>query len=129
MATERAEEGSGKTEYRQFCPTDLTSDDPSELDRRLEYDVRTNISMMVSRRDDPEEFAADVKISRRQSRDKQGYWIHGEIDMPIHNTFARLNPVVESDWRSAIGKKAADHEPVDLTPEEYAAHLAEKDAR
>lgn len=104
-------------EYRQYVPEGT---DPNLI---ASY-VRGNLSMQATLDDDPHALANDVVITVRDSR-RGGCWVHGALDRPavcedLHREVPR------AEFEIDTGHAYTPHEPVDLGPEEYAAHLEEK---
>lgn len=104
-------------EYRQYVPegTDQSL---------IESYVRGNLSMQATPDDNPTTLANDVVITVRDSR-RGGCWVHGALDHPaVCEDLHRAVPRTEFEIDS--GHAYTPHQPVDLDPEAYAAHLAEK---
>lgn len=109
-------------EYRQYIPEDKKSD--ADFYNQVCRQVRGNLSMMTSESDDPNEFFGEVAIDTRSSR-KGGFWVHGAIERPLNAAYADAD-VPESEYAFLHAERAIEHEPVDFSPEEYAAHLERK---
>lgn len=104
-------------EYRQYVPEGTDQ-------ALIEGYVRGNLSMQADPDDDPAALADEVVITVRESR-SDGCWVHGALDLPAHCEDLERE-VPRSEFEIASGHAYTPHEPVDLDPEAYAAHLAEK---
>ena len=97
---------SGKEEDGHFCGATKTY-------------IAEELSRNCSDSDDPMEFFGEVKFQESVSESGK-LWIVGSLGCEP----TKRNYGTGGDFPTALKR-----EPVDLTPEEYAAHLAEKAAR
>lgn len=126
------------TQYRQFIPGHLIHE--TGLADEITENVKTALVDMVARPGQSSSELLDqctitihpahafVGCSTRNDSDEEGFWIVGEIDQDTYAWYMEhdFDPI---EYEIGSGHSFTEHEPVDMDPEEYSKHLAEKEAR
>ena len=105
---------------------DVPRDDPAAIDAEIEH-VRAHLSACATPDDDPDARAGDVYLTAHADGDPNMVGIVGEIDAEPIAPYLRDD--FEPDDDGADLPVALDREPVDLTPDEYEAHMTRKERR